>query len=111
MRDVGSLFNLMKKAPGKHPTKMNPFQYQRSLTQNSDKVIYSDKQIKEFRIFEKKNNVGKEIPSLMELTITQNYIPVLNYEAEDDLFGFIQSCILPFPLSRRTIRLPSRAFP
>ena len=71
-----------KVAPGKPPAKMHPIQYHRSLTQNSDKLFCSDKQI-ESRPLEKKNNLGREISSTTELAIAQNLIASINNKADD----------------------------
>ena len=50
------------KIPLRKPlTKMHPIQYHRYVRQNSYKVIYSDKQIEESSLFEKKNNLGEKI--------------------------------------------------
>ena len=45
------------------PKKLYPTEYHQSLTQSKDKVIISEKQIMKLRLFEKKNELGREIPA------------------------------------------------
>ena len=79
------------------PKKLLPIEYHQSLTQSKD--IFSEKQIMEVRSFEKKNNLGREIPFTSEITVAQKHIPAQNQETYEELFGYFHSSFLPFPLS------------
>ena len=52
------------------PKKLYPTEYHQSLTQSKDKVIISEKQIMKLCLFEKKNELGREIPAFLEIFIT-----------------------------------------
>ena len=54
----------------------------RSLTQIKDKVIFSEKHIMQSRLFDKENNLRRDIPAFLKVSLAHNYIPTLSQDPD-----------------------------
>ena len=81
------------------PKNFHPVDYHRSLSQSAEKVIFSEQQILDSKLYAKKNDLEREFPASFKVTLGHKYIPSINQEPDDDIFSSLQSAFLPFPLS------------